>query len=274
MKALLSILALYNFDNSIFDNFSLPPEIDKDDVINNLLMELAELEILYANPDIMKTAIGFWSKKELPVWQKLYQTTVEEYNPIWNQFRTETFTDKQTRDLTGTDAETRNLAATDAETRNLAATDNETRDLGGTTTKHSETTGETQNNGSDTTTDTVYGFNSTSGAKAKEVEQQLGTGNTVSGSVDTEDNTTDTGTVEKNSTDTGTINKSMTDTGTINKSMTDTGTVINAHEARYEGHTGIVPVQKLLEMQREVVQFNVINYIIGSFKTRFCIMIY
>jgi hypothetical protein len=160
MKALMSILTLYNYDNSIFDNFLLPEGVVKDDVVNNLLMELAELELIYGSPSMMKTAIGFWSKKELPVWTKLAATTKFEYNPIWNQFRTEEWSDKETRDLSGSnnqvralsgsDNETRALSGSNNEIRNLAGTDNETRDLGGTTTHHSETSGTTTNNGTDT----------------------------------------------------------------------------------------------------------------------------
>lgn len=254
MNALFSIMTLYNYDNTIFDDLKLPTGVVKEDVVNNLLLELAELEIIYPNPIVMKTAIGMWSSKELSVWDKLYKSTTQEYNPIWNQFRTEEYTD----------TETRALSATDNESRDLTGTDNETRDLGGTTTKNSTTTGSTTNNGTDTTKEYVSGFNSDTPALSKQNEQTLGTGNTVSGTIKGTDTTSDTGTVNKNS----------TDKGNVNRSKTDTGTVTNAHTAKYEGHTGIVPVQKLLDMERETVKFNVIDYIIDSFKNRFCIQVY
>lgn len=290
----MSILTLYNYDNTIFDNLMLPSGVNKDDVVNNLLLELSEFELLYSAPAIMKTAIGFWSKKELPIWEKLFATTQFEYNPIWNQFRTEEYSDKETRNLSTTDNETRNLAGSDNETRNLAGSnnetrnlagsDNETRDLGGSTTHHSETTGTTTNNGTDIKKDYVVAFNETSPTLSSQSEQTLGTGNTVGGTVDNTNTTTDTGTVqkaltdtgtvEKAITDTGTIQKAMTDTGTVDKATTDTGTVENIRTAKFEGHTGIVPVQKLIEMERSVDKFNIVDYIIDSFKGRFCILIY
>ena len=244
MKATLSILALYNYDNAVFDNLLLPVGIDKDDVVNNLLLELAELEIIYPNYDTMKAAIGFWSKKELSVWNKLYDTTQYEYNAIHNFDRTEEYTD--------------------TETRNLAGTDNETRDLAGTDTRNSVTNGTTTNNGTDTSKEYVSGFNEAVATLAKQTEQLLGTGNIVEGTVVNTDG----------STDTGTVNKALTDTGTVNKALTDTGTVENIHAARMFGNIGVMSTQQMIEQERKVSQFNVIDYIIDSFKKRFCILIY
>jgi hypothetical protein len=274
VKALLSILTLYNADNSIFDNFYIPTGIDKEDVTNNLLMELAELEIIYGSPDMMKAAIGFWSKKELPIWEKLLATTKFEYNPIWNTDRTTEESDKQTRNLTGTDNETRDLAGTDNETRDLAGTDNEIRDLGGSSIKHSESTGTTTNNGTDISKEYVSGFNENTPTLAKQTEETLGTGNTVGGTVDTTDTTTDTGTVDKSLTDTGTVNKALTDTGTVNRALTDNGTIENTHSLRSFGNIGVTTTQKMIEEERNTVKFNTIDYIIDSFKKRFCILIY
>lgn len=88
IPATLSILGLYNYDNSIFDNLVTPFE-DNETLIQNILMECAELEILYPDADFMKFAIGTWSQKQLPIWNKLYNTEKLEYNPLENANRTE-----------------------------------------------------------------------------------------------------------------------------------------------------------------------------------------
>lgn len=44
MRATISILGLYNLNDTIFDNINLPAEVDHDTLVNNLLAELAELE--------------------------------------------------------------------------------------------------------------------------------------------------------------------------------------------------------------------------------------
>lgn len=95
--ATLSILGLYNYDPSIFDNFKLPSQMDRDMVFGNLLAELAELEVLYPSNTVIKSVIGFWSSKMLEKWEKLYATTKLEYNPIENYDRIEEFTDAENR---------------------------------------------------------------------------------------------------------------------------------------------------------------------------------
>lgn len=88
IPATLSILGLYNYDNTIFDNLVTPFQAN-DNLIQNILMECAELEILYPDADFMKFAIGAWSQKQLPIWNKLYNTEKLEYNPLENANRTE-----------------------------------------------------------------------------------------------------------------------------------------------------------------------------------------
>ena len=41
--AMISILSLYNYDNSIFNDFEVPEGMDKDNTIDNILLECAEL---------------------------------------------------------------------------------------------------------------------------------------------------------------------------------------------------------------------------------------
>lgn len=87
MRGTVSILGLYNDDPEIFHDLVLPESdhLDKDTLINNILMECAELEVLYTDPDFMKFAIKNWSSARLHVWQELADTMDYEYNPIWNK---------------------------------------------------------------------------------------------------------------------------------------------------------------------------------------------
>jgi hypothetical protein len=66
--------------------------MDRETLVNNLLIEAESLEILYPNPVFLKHAIDVWSKERLAVWEKLYQTTILEYNPIENYDRHSTIT--------------------------------------------------------------------------------------------------------------------------------------------------------------------------------------
>lgn len=88
--ASLSILGLYNYNTDVFGLMQLPEGIDRENVIMNIITELAELELMLPNYDIMRMMIGVWSNSHLYKWDKLYKTMLLEYNPIDNYDRTET----------------------------------------------------------------------------------------------------------------------------------------------------------------------------------------
>ena len=130
----LSIQGIYEYDNTVFDGFDAPSYTDdnnvvhtlnRDDVINNILLQCAELELVYPSVQMMKFAIGVWSASNLRTWDKLYKSMYLDYNPIWNVDATETETETNERDIsrqhTGANNETRNL--TDTETPNLTDTE-------------------------------------------------------------------------------------------------------------------------------------------------------
>lgn len=98
----LSLLGLYNWDNTIFDNMVLPDEIDASILVDNLLMEAAELEVLYADPDVMKAAIEVWSSRRLHTWQRMETVLYENYDPFVNIKRDELRTIVHDRNLTYT----------------------------------------------------------------------------------------------------------------------------------------------------------------------------
>lgn len=110
MRATLSILGLYQREPTLFDELELPGSMNKDVLIDNILYEAATLEVYYPDPNFMKFMIGRWSFMNQSVWQKLYDTTVLEYNPIFNYDRTEEWSENEQmldkRTLSGTERET------------------------------------------------------------------------------------------------------------------------------------------------------------------------
>lgn len=189
-RAVVDLIGMYNYDNSVLDLMQIPEALDRDSFIDNLLMETAEMELLYNNVGFLKQAIGSWSKKNITVWNELYDTTQYEYNPIWN------------KDGTVTETETRNLAGTDHTTDNTDRIDNlqdkETRDL------------------DDETRESVYGFNSSSEAPASKVAADYN-------GTDTYDHTGRQDvdrTFDKKTTDTGTVKHERTEQGNIGVTST------------------------------------------------------
>lgn len=222
MRATMDLMGLYLADKSIFDLLQLPEGIDKQILIDNLLAETAELEIIYPDPDFMKSYLFAWSKKQVHVWEEMLKTLQYEYNPIWNK--------------DGTIKETRNLAGSDKYKRTYK--DDETRNFAGSA---SNTTG-------GNTTNDVYAFNSETAA------HESGSSSSVTSS--------------GNTTDTGTGSHSISDDSS--RDTTETGTITRIEQ----GNIGLTSTQQLIREQREVVQFNVMDYIIADFKKRFCLLIY
>ena len=195
--AWLSIMGMYNYDPEVFAGFRTPENVDRASTIENILLECAELELIYPNWETMKSAIELWTNKEFVVWDELQKTREYEYNPIWNK------------------------------DGKIVETEDSVFDK--------DRTGNYNGSGSGTTTKSVKGFNSDSWAQAEKEE-----GSNTATASETE-NTTDTGNIRR--------------------------------ERLEQGNIGVTTTQKMIEEQRAVVQFNTMQYIIESFKKRFCLLI-
>ena len=228
LRSRLDLLGIYNFDNTVLDLLEVPEDedgnelIDKDTLKDNLLMDTAEMEILYPDASFLKLAIGAWSKKQVPIWSELYASTQYKYNPIWN--------------VDGTVVEERDLAGTDYRTDDH------------TTERTHDDQMERTHDDSVTTDSSTYGYNSSIAAPTDKVEAAHD------------------GTITD--AHTGTITD--TDTGTINHDTTDTGSITTTRQ----GNIGVTSTQSLIKEQRDVVQFNIMDYIINDFKKRFCLLVY
>ena len=106
MRSTMSILGLAQWDPTIFDLLELPASVSRDTLINSLVVDLAELEVLYPDPVFMRQAIGTWSAKELPTWTRIAKAAAASYDPIENYDRQETWTDTGTSSGTSHNTDT------------------------------------------------------------------------------------------------------------------------------------------------------------------------
>lgn len=254
----MSLIGLYSYDSTLFDNLTLPVGVDKDDVVGNLLMETDGQEVLYPNPGFMKMAIGVWSKKELPVWEKLLATTKFEYNPIHNYDREEVVQDTEIRDLKKTSDESRKLSDNTV----VDTTGNVNINVDGS----DNSTGTDRQSGSTVTDERVSAFNNDTLVPRSEVTE---TPNTT---IDRDSNEDYNSTTKTDSTGKETNAKTVDETVTRNDG--DTGTVTNQHTAHMLGNIGVTTTQQMIEAEREVVKFNIVDYIVESFANRFCLQVF
>lgn len=237
----LSILGLYQYDNSLFDNLQLPAEFtdnDRDTLINNLLMECAEFECTYPAFDFCKAAIGFWSKARLHVWQKLYDTMFFEYNPIWN--KDGTVTETRTKEYSGEKAGT-----VESSKENTAESIDAVSD--------SRLASGDQDSATENKT---AGFNSNDYVKHDKSD------------VDSSWSETATNTSRRTVNDTGSESGSTTESGTTSGEETEEYTRVE------QGNIGVTSTQQLIKEEREVALFEIDEVIINDFKKQFCILVY
>lgn len=105
-KSWISFNGLYTWDNHLFDDLTLPEGVIKDTLIDILLLESSDLEVLYPVPDVMRRALGVFSKARSYKWTTAYNTTKLEYNPLDNYDRTETTTRQYNNNKNTTDTQT------------------------------------------------------------------------------------------------------------------------------------------------------------------------
>ena len=104
MLGLQQALTIKN--QTLFDNMNLPTGIDKDTVVDNILLEGSDFEVVYPDPDFMRTAIGTWSSKHYRTFEKWINALNIEYAPLENYDRQEDWTDTLDSDTTNTNVDT------------------------------------------------------------------------------------------------------------------------------------------------------------------------
>lgn len=234
MEATLSILGLYNYQPAIFNSLTIPTSVDRETLIDNIIMEAAELELLFPNADILGRLIGNWSKTRLAAWNRMIGALDAEYNPIENSDRYEDHLEDYTRDLKESDNYTRDLKENDNYTRNLTDSGN------------SNSSGSTQN--------------SRTGYNSGDLQ--------VTDSSSSEDHSDET----RSYTGSDERNKGYTGGDDRNKGYTggDTRhTVIHTH-----GNIGVTTNQHMVEAELKLRQYDIYKLITNEFIDTFCIGVY
>ena len=230
MSATVSLLGLKRLNDGILGELVVPDGVDVELVKDNLLAETAELEVIYPDAIFMQAMIGRWSAKELPIWERLYKTTLLEYNPIENYDRMEEWTEAE---------DTKKNTEADATGTSKTDTD-------GTSTRESNTDGVIND------------------------QKYVSAYNEVEFTPTERDNNTQN---EKN-------NSEQKDVGTVSvktsaENTTDeTGNRNLLRKGRAHGNIGVTTSQQMIEAERKVALYNIIDVIINSFKNRFCLQVY
>ena len=93
MQSKITLIGMYNFDNTLFDDLTFPAGIDRDLAINRILEKSEEFELVYSDFNYLKDRIGIWGK----LWERTFKKWVEalniKYDPLYNYDRFEEYED-------------------------------------------------------------------------------------------------------------------------------------------------------------------------------------
>lgn len=309
-QAYLTTRGIHAWNPNLFDELVIPSGMNRELLIFKILEESGNMEVLYPQPEYFKRCIGFWSRAYLKNWQELYDTTQYEYDPISNYDRKEERTYSDTvweNEQTGETGNSKKISSMDEdgtsstdtdETGNISVTDSGsqtvTSDSQSTTSGNEtkETTSAGEERTSSTTTETISAYNSNVYEPSKMTtatgnRDTNGSENSVAEFSGSErgDSTQNT---DHNRTERTTKNLSANQSLTRNLSTSGQEAVedvkdidrerheetAHSEKLRAYGNIGVTTTQQMIEAQREVVKFNIYDYITRAFIEYFCIMVY
>ena len=149
---------------SLFDDIRLPNGVDKQTLVNTILIESGEFEVMYTDGDFLKVAINTWFERKYNMIDRWIKAINIDYKPLENYNRTEKWTDKAngTTSNNGTKNSKTSNSGTDTlegitsnnGTKNFKTKNSGTDKLEGKTSNNGSKNSKTNNSGSDNGTDT------------------------------------------------------------------------------------------------------------------------
>lgn len=281
---------MHQNNDDLFSNLSVPDGIEKNTLIDNILLRGGEFEVVYSDPNFMQYAIGSWSRKWYRTMQKWIDALSIDYAPLENYDRNEYWKDITDRD-TGTsgasgsenirthaDTDTKTFNNTDVRTNDN--TDQRTHDYVDQSLVNSTINDEIDED--DTKETKVSAFDSSDYQPSQYEEASHDGDNTR-----TEDSTntqTHAGTITDDHT--GTITDDHTGTITdghtgkisdgFDESHVEDGyeDVDFEHQGRIHGNIGVTTSQQMLQAELDIAEWNIYEHITDLFLNEFVIPIY
>ena len=118
--AKITLIGFNNYYENLWDLLSVPSGINKQELINNILLKGGEFEVLYSNPEFMKDMIGVWSSKRMHTMERWVKALSINYDPLENYDRREEWLDENKR--SGKTDRTENASGYDSSTSNGSGT--------------------------------------------------------------------------------------------------------------------------------------------------------
>lgn len=239
-----------------FDN--LPSGVDKDTLVNNILLRGGEFEVIYSDPYFMQESIYTWLAKWQRTIEKWIAALAIEYDPLNNYDRHEEYTDTE--------------GIGDTETRSGTRTDSRNRDASGSTSGNTSAASAAATNTTGTDTGTQGTENKVSAFDAS-TYQAKDRSDTTTGSA----TSSSTGTTSTNST-ASLENRNDNESESGSESTADTRAAsrnrLLQHKAHLFGNIGVTTSQEMLQAELTIAEWNLYDHITDLFLTEYIIPVY
>ena len=261
--AKITLFGMYRWmqqsEDDLFSELDVPDGIDASGLVQTILSKGAEFEVLYGDPEFMKSMIGVWSNRWYPTFDRWYKALTIEYNPLENYDRMEEWSDAGSKNKTGKATTESNSASTNTISNNETQTDNgqsSTADSSYTKAEH-DSTNEHQVSAYDSST------------YQPENKDILSGDDTVTNSSSATQNTTKNDrTIDGNTT---AINSSAVHSSNDN---TENEQQASAHRGRIHGNIGTLTSQTMLQSELDIARFNLYDEMADLFLQEFCVYTY
>ena len=243
----ITLMNMYQAENGLFDDLVLPKHVVKNDYLQRLMVEAGELEVYITRPEILKMAIGSWSRGKLPAWERIADIYDLEYNPIWN-----------------VDGEVVHSGTHSTESEDDRNTER------GIDREYNRSRNETLNHEGSEDSSTTRNETTTSQLAADNVESWSNDTKTVSDITESASKNDEAEDVTRETIgDTDVTSDVTTDTGSSRSSGSDTWT------ERRTGNIGVTTTQKMMTEEYDFWnKYDLYGYLIIQFKREFCLLVY
>lgn len=237
-RAKLTLIGLTDYESQyrrdLWDQVTLPEGIEKNLLVNNILMNGGEFEVLYPDPETARTFIGFWFRRNYRTFDKWINALNIEYEPLYNYDRYEEWTDEESGDTT--------IKYGKKDTKALGTTNTQTNNL----TEKVEFDGEIENERSAMDSSSYQPHDKST--------------------TDNDQETKNTGTI--------TNVLSGSDTSTLSGSDVNERNLESSHEGHLYGNIGVTTSQQMLQSELDIAAWNIYEHITDLFIRDFTIPVY
>lgn len=248
-RVTMNLFSLMTFDPDLFKDITLPDGVNRDRVEDAIVMRCMECALIYTEPAFVKYRIETWFKQQYSVINELYQTTILDYDVLKNTNMSETYqrTTEGDENKNGNETDVEN--ETEIEKTDETETVNRTEDE--TSTGNSTANSESK----------ISAFNSSSYQPDNTVDSE-GTNST------SRDLTDDTSRDRDVSRDRN-VGRNRNSGYKNDRNYTEN----EGRDRKWEGLNNRDP-QDLIQKHRDLVQFNLYEWIADKFEDAFCYTVY